>query len=109
MEHLDHCPPLTWVEAHGSEYFINNGIPMVLVASCKDCNLTLHNKAYFTVRQRKGYMASVLRERFSKELMAPMWDSEEIGELGPGLRDYVNVRQGLRLVLERRLDYATSD
>lgn len=108
-QHIDHCPPLSWVNTYGSEYFTSKHIPFYKLTSCKDCNLTLSDLPYFTIRQRKGYMAAVLRERFSKELQNPMWESDEINELGHTLRSYVDIRQGYRLVLERRLDFATSD
>lgn len=108
-QHIDHCPPLTWVNAYGSDYFINNQIPFFKVPACRDCNLMLSDKPYFTIRQRKGYVAACLRDRFSKDLANPMWEADEIYELGEGLRNYVDTMQGNRLVLERRLDYATSD
>jgi hypothetical protein len=108
-EQLDHCPPLAWMGAYGSEYFISKKIPILLVAACRDCNQILSDHPYFTVRQRKGYIAASLREKFAKELQNPMWIADEIGELGRGLRDFVNDRQGIRLILERRLDYAISD
>jgi len=108
-QHIDHTPPLSWVDANGSDYFIKNQIPFYKVPSCKDCNVILGDKPFFTIRQRKGYVAATLRERFAKELQNPMWDSEEMYALGDTLRSYIDVMQGSRLVLERRLDYATSD
>lgn len=62
---MDHVPPLSWIGALGSEFFIEKGTPLLLVPSCQECNAILGSFGLFNVNERRAYVASALYERYS--------------------------------------------
>jgi hypothetical protein len=95
-----------WAYALGADHFRGKGIELLLVPSCSRCNGWLGDKAYHTIRQRKGYIASRLRELSNRVLAAPAWSVEELEELGYVLRTLIQSKEDVRLYLTRRIDWA---
>lgn len=108
-ETVDHVPPLSWVDSYGTEYFVDKDIQLLKVVSCSECNAALGDKPYFTVRQRKSYISMHLRKKFDQVIQNRPWEDDEIDELDGRLKEYIQVQHEMRLLLERRLDFASSD
>lgn len=105
---IDHVPALSWLYALGSGYFEQKGYPVVTVPACKRCNGWLGDKPYHTIRQRKGYVASRLRQIFDKIQASPVWTEEEIEEMGWSFKTPLRNRELLREYGLRRLEWASS-
>lgn len=105
----DHVPPVSWAFALGYTHLVEKeNAPFLIVPCCLDCNCALGNKKYFTLNQRKGYIASWLRERYSKLRKSPIWKHEELEELEGNLAESVKANQDFRLFIERRISWAES-
>jgi hypothetical protein len=106
----DHVPPISWAFALGYSYMVENeSAPFLIVPCCKDCNVILGNKKYFTLRQRKSYIAEYLRSKYRSIRAIKEWEDEEIDELGDGLRNFISSNSDFRRFIERRISWAESD
>lgn len=103
----DHVPPISWAYALGFDYLTEKeNAPFLIVPCCPECNNALGAKKYFTLNQRKGFIASHLRSRYRKLRESPMWDEYELAELDGRLEEQVRALQDQRLVIERRIAWA---
>lgn len=103
---VDHVPALNWLYCLGSEYF--KKIPIVTVPACKRCNAWLGDKPYHTIRQRKGYIATKLRQVFDRIMASPKWEDDEIEEMGFTFQGPLRTRENLREFGLRRIEWAES-
>ena len=107
---LDHVPPISWAYSLGYKYMTEEeDAPFIKIPCCNECNSLLGAKNLFTVKERKQYIASSLRQRYRKIRENPIWDMEDIVELGDGLQKYVKNIADYRLHIERRIDWSESD
>ena len=107
---LDHVPPISWAYALGYKHMVEEyNAPFVKVPSCSECNRFLSDKKYFTLKERKQYIAAKLRENFRKLRENPSWSIEDIAEMDGRLREYVENMANYRLHIEKRIDWAESD
>lgn len=105
---VDHVPPISWAYALGTDWMYEHGAPFLKVPCCNHCNSKLGEKRLFTLRQRKGYIAAYLREKFSKQRESEPFSIDEINELKGWLKGYVRGRSDFRLLIERMIDFAES-
>ena len=107
---LDHVPPISWAYALGHKHMVEEyNAPFIKVPSCPECNRLLSDKKYFTLKERKQYIAAKLRENFRKLRENPSWTIEDIAEMDGRLREYVENMANYRLHIEKRIDWAESD
>lgn len=107
-EGIDHVPALSWLYALGSGYFEQKSTPIVTVPACARCNLWLGDKPYHTIRQRKSFIASRLRQLFDRIQASPVWTDDEIEEMGPIFRKLLRNRENLRQYGLRLSEWASS-
>ena len=106
----DHVPPISWAFALGYSYMVEvESAPFIIVPCCKNCNSILGSKKYFTLRERKSYIASWLRTKYRDLRAAKEWEDDEIEGLGDGLRNFINSNADFRRFIERRISWAESD
>lgn len=104
---LDHVPPISWAYAMGFDYLVEKeNAPFLMIPACKQCNTALGDRKYFTLSQRKGFIAAFLRDKYRKLRESPKWDEWELQELDGVLSDYVREHQDIRLAIERRIAFA---
>jgi hypothetical protein len=99
----DHIPPLVWVNNLGQEFFRNLGYSFLKVPCCSDCNSRLSKRDLFTHKERQVWLELRLIEVLVENSVE--WTDEEIEELGPNLRSYVEARQRKRQALTRRIAF----
>ncbi len=103
----DHIPPISWAYALGFDYLTEKeNAPFLIVPCCEECNNALGAKKYFTLNQRKGFIASHLRNKYRKLRESPQWTEDELFELDGRLEEHVRTLQDQRLLIERRIDWA---
>ena len=108
QQETDHVPAITWLYAFGTDYFLNKKIVPQLVPSCSRCNKWLSDKPYHSLRQRKGFISSMLRD-FSRRLAnTPRWQDWELAEMGPRLGSIVRDMEAVKAYLARREEWANS-
>lgn len=105
---IDHVPAISWLYALGSAYFEERGYPIITVPACRRCNGWLSDQPYHTIRQRKGYVASRMRQIFDKIMASPKWTDEEIEEMGKSFQVPLRERENIRQYGLRRLEWASS-
>ena len=59
------------------------------VWACGECNILLSDRPLFTVEERGAFLLNRIPERYEKLLNSPVWDDDEIDELGPSLRNTI--------------------
>ena len=107
-EDQDHIPAITWLYALGTDHFVKLKIIPQLVPACKRCNGWLGSKPFHTLRQRKGFISSKLREFSRKLANTPRWKDWEIAEMGGRLKAIVNDIETVKAYLARREEWANS-
>jgi hypothetical protein len=76
-----------------------------LVTACKSCNGTLGDKLIFNVPDRASYIRQQFRAKHKKQLAAPVWDEDELDDLGPALAKMIRNQQAFREHLGKRLEH----
>lgn len=102
----DHVPALSWVGAYGSEYFINYGYKFLLVPCCSECNNWLGSLKKFSLYERALYIENKIWQKYEKYINGPVWDDDEIAEMGKAFRKQLRNAEALRITAVRRMDYA---
>ena len=91
----DHCPPLSWVETKKPARWRADGVHLLLVPACDDCNRRLGDRALFTPLERAEYVRSKLESIYDRQ--HTMWADDEIAEMGPEFQRTIKARR-LQLV-----------
>lgn len=99
----DHVPPLSWVAALGPSYFDKNGLLIVKVRSCNECNSLLSNKKLFSLRERTVYLIGRYEERYKKYRTGTAWQDEEVNELTGNLKKAINNFADMQRAIDRRI------
>ncbi len=100
----DHIPPRSAV---ASLRTANIRVFMHTVPSCAECNSAILNRrALWTFAERAAYVADALPQRLAKALACPDWDDEDLEELGPTLRQHVEMSVYRRRWAQDRCDFA---
>jgi hypothetical protein len=76
---IDHCPPLTWIEAMTVNEWLKAKIPLVKIHSCSDCNKVLGTKPIFTLYERAAYLEKDFLNKYEKQ--STLWSNDEIKEM----------------------------
>lgn len=100
----DHSPPLAWVDSRKLTAWAEDGIPLVLVPSCCDCNSLLGSKPLFTVYERACAVSDTLEKRYEKA--AALWTDDEIAEMGESFQRTLKARKADLTFLIDRLRHA---
>lgn len=96
----DHCPPLTWYETRTMENWKRDGVEMVTLPACLDCNRTLGERALFTPLLRVQYVVKKLEQKYERK--STLWPEDEIAEMSPEFQRTIRARVGqLRVLLDR--------
>ena len=82
---LDHVPPLRLAADMDLDRFRRNGGELLLIPACLDCNALLGSKPLPTYDER----LSALYWLYEARIRSRSWSEDEVAELGPGLRRYV--------------------
>ena len=76
---IDHCPPLSWIEAMTINDWMKAKTPLVRIHSCFDCNKLLGNKPLFTAYERAAFLEKLLLNKYEKQ--STLWSGDEIKEM----------------------------
>lgn len=75
------------------------------VPACRECNTLIGGAIFKTLPDRCKYVKAKLRARYRRILAMPRWTPEELGELGPELRRYVQTSQRAREAIQARVSW----
>ena len=104
----DHVPPLSSLDALGTNYFEDNGLTLWLVNCCRQCNMVLGATEWLhTISERRNHIAAFIKRRYKKQLDGAAWSMDELEQLGIGLRNYVEAKSDQHTIARRRLIWAT--
>jgi hypothetical protein len=62
------------------------GLRQETVPACRECNGLLGDKMYVTIQTRAAYLLGAVEARYKKVISMPVWDDEELEDLGPNMR-----------------------
>ena len=101
-DNRDHTTPAKFAQAS------KNFDDCEVVISCAECNHLLGDKILIGVKERAIYLADRLRTRHKSTLNTPHWTTEELSELGPNMKAYVEAGirdKELLLIRLEHVDY----
>jgi|TARA_Y100000310_G_scaffold47517_1_gene44098 hypothetical protein len=84
-EDLDHVIPHSYASSSGVRLYKKE----LVVPCCKECNGLLGDKLFFLIGERAAYLGDRYTKRYKKILDTPMWEKEEIEELGCSLKSMI--------------------
>jgi hypothetical protein len=100
---VDHCPPLSWVEAKEPSWFWMRKIKFVLVNSCHECNISLSDQPLFTLQERATFIRHRLENKAEKFVF---WSDDELKEMSPRFQRSIKARMELQNTLIDRIHFA---
>lgn len=101
---VDHVPPQMSWDALAE---LAPHIAQFTVPACRDCNCSiLGASALWTLPERTQRVVDALLKRHKELLNGPVWEDDEIAELGPGLRSVILAGEHKRRHVEARLKHA---
>lgn len=103
-EGQDHIPPLVWMEALGVSYFKENGLLIVLVDCCKECNGALSGRRLLSLQERTQFLLEYYENKYSDVLSNPVWTQGQIDELDGRLRQYIEGFSDYQRGINRKID-----
>jgi hypothetical protein len=98
----DHVVPRSWLPV--LRPMVNSEVPTT-VDCCSECNRILSNSLQDSLVDRVAELKARLRARYRHLLEMPEWTTEELQDLGRGLRGVVAAALVKRTCIERRLDW----
>lgn len=97
---IDHTTPRWFVNGN---YELIKRFGLVKVYSCMECNLMAGKVIDRDWPARKRRIAKAIRKRYFRVLQTASWGEDELAELGPNLRVYVNQSDQVAENVRRRL------
>lgn len=97
----DHVLPHGYTSRGGDRVF-NKGF---CVPACVECNSTKGSKLFSSVEDIADHLASVYTKKYKKQLKIPVWNDEELKEMGPVLRDEIKASNWLKLDILERIEH----
>lgn len=107
-ETIDHVPP-TSIRPMLVELGLAGQYPFIIVRACKECNCALGDRAYWTVEQRRAYIAKWLTRRYRKYLGLPEWTQKNLDGLEYNLRQLTMHGLAVKQLITARIARATSE
>ena len=99
----DHIPPLVWLYCLGPSYFERDGLLIVWVPACLQCNVALTDRRLFTIAERTAFLLQFYTDRYAAILQTPVWDDAQLGELRGQLKERIGTSEEFRKGITRRL------
>lgn len=75
----------------------------LIVPACGECNSTAGDKVFFTLKEKRQYIAGQYKKKYKKFLDAPGWTEDEISEMGYSLQSHVRRDQELKRFIKKRI------
>lgn len=97
---IDHVHPQA---AHPNE--ANPHTAGLLVPACGECNRIAGARIFKTLSHKREWIHWKLRRKHRRALALPYWSDQEKSELGPTLRDNLEVALKVQWVLRQRVAY----
>jgi hypothetical protein len=99
---LDHVPPMAYVHSL-SDLDEIHGVHLKKHPSCNECNSILRDLLLTTLKDRRKFVKSKLRQRYKKYLNMPDWSPEELAELSESMQVYIRQSQKVTAMIRARL------
>src|SRR3990167_11279199 len=99
----DHIPPLSWLYCLGSDYFLERGLLICWVPSCKECNKELSDNKLFSIKERTLHLLGRYVLKYDPFLKGTAWNDEQLEELTGGLKRDVSRFADYQKAIDRRI------
>ena len=73
------------------------------VPACRECNVLLGSKAFFTVQDRASFLAKKLANRYKALLYSQDWEDKDLQDLGHNLRGFIEQSRKMRQNVANRI------
>lgn len=104
-ESRDHFLPLKYAHLVTDLQHVNLQPLKFIVPACMSCNRIANDRVFRSVAGKRRAIHDRLREKNAKLIASPDWSDEELDELGPTLRQYIEGRRDERQRLLARLRF----
>tara|TARA_R100000008_G_C3499301_1_gene122835 strand:- start:42 stop:458 length:417 start_codon:yes stop_codon:yes gene_type:complete len=104
---LDHTIPVSFYSTRPTRKGMKSKYkdPVPVVDCCGECNATLNNKLIIDVRERADYLKEKYIKKYKRILNSPIWDEDDIENMGKTLRACIRRDMRLQQNIKERLDY----
>ncbi len=103
---VDHCPALAVAYAWGTENLLNSGVSLLLIPSCRECNLLLGDRPVLTPAARGEFLNKKLSDRY-KKFLGGTFNEKDLTEYGVNLRSVLERHMNIKTWIERRLHFTS--
>ena len=102
---LDHVIPRSFLSSRKRSSSPSRE-PGFKVPSCTQCNSILGSRIFDNLVERKAYVHERLKVKLRKHSATVAWDDEDMEELGPALRDKIEIAMAKRTIARDRVTYS---
>ena len=102
---VDHGPPINVVHSLGVENLRKQGIRLWAIPACRECNTILSYDNGLTVEDRKKELKRKLKRRYKRYLKVAHWGTEEMEEVGPTIRRFIDDGYSVKAWITERLKW----
>jgi hypothetical protein len=104
---VDHVPPKS-----ARLEIISTGLvmkyPFIEVPACRECNSALGARGFWTIKERREYIKSYLKEKYGKYLILPKWSPSDLDDVSKSLGVFIKNSLVLKEIIKERLNYRGS-
>ena len=94
---LDHIPPVASYNGNDERF---------RVPACSECNSLLRDVYHNKFPERRHYLKILLTKRYAGVLTTPKWTEQELNDLGPDLRESIQMSIKLKKIIDYRLSFS---
>lgn len=102
---IDHVIPKIVLKSHDAVGHDIRKNRTLTVPACRECNSLLSASVQKTLQERKRELKIRLKRKYKKLLIMPEWNEEELSELSPRLRQYIEASQKHKQLVKLRILY----
>lgn len=101
---MDHQPPISRINGYRQLGLMHEFY--VKVPCCRECNSLLGNTLTEDLIERDLLAKEKITKKYKRDLALPLWDENEVNELGRNLREGIKNTRLRKEWIEERLDYS---
>jgi hypothetical protein len=105
-DHAEHLVPYSFLDERNTANSPQDGWWTWVLPSCPECNYIASTQVFASAHEKRTYIQQRLRAKYSVAFIQEGWSDEELDDLGPRLRQFVQSSQAANEIARERVEYS---
>ncbi len=105
-QHEEHLVPYSFIDQRNTANSTQDGWWTWILPACPECNYIASSQVFGSAHEKRAYIQNRLRSRYSDAFVQDGWSDDELDDLGPGLRQFVQSSQAANEIARERVAYS---